>query len=86
MVEGIRADLLGRLAEPVGAINAAHPTRVFIDGAPAAGKTTLADELAVVLRTQGRTVIRSSTSLSCARPIAPISSCPTTIPGSRSFG
>ena len=28
---------------------------------PAAGKTTLADELAVVLRAQGREVIRAST-------------------------
>jgi uridine kinase len=37
-----------------------HPARVAIDGPPAAGKTTLADELAVVLRTQGRDVIRAT--------------------------
>jgi uridine kinase len=34
--------------------------RVAVDGPPAAGKTTLADELAVVLRAQGREVIRAS--------------------------
>jgi uridine kinase len=33
---------------------------VAVDGPPAAGKTTLADELAVVLRTQGRNVIRAT--------------------------
>src|SRR6185437_5117141 len=35
-------------------------TRVAIDGVPGAGKTTLADELAVVLRAQGREVIRAT--------------------------
>jgi uridine kinase len=52
--------VLGRLAEAVGSVTVAHPTRVAIDGPPAAGKTTLADELAVVLRTQGREVIRAT--------------------------
>ncbi|WP_433366959.1 cytidylate kinase family protein [Actinoplanes sp. CA-142083] len=55
-----RDEMLGRLAEAVGAVTVAHPTRVAIDGPPAAGKTTLADELAVVLRTQGRDVIRAT--------------------------
>ena len=50
MVQGTRDELLGRLAEAVGAVTVAHPTRVAVDGPPAAGKTTLADELAVVLR------------------------------------
>ncbi len=31
-----------------------------VDGPPAAGKTTLADELALLLRTRGREVIRAS--------------------------
>ena len=37
-----------------------HPTRVAVDGPAAAGKTTLADELAVVLDARGRRVIRAS--------------------------
>ncbi|MEU8128199.1 uridylate kinase [Micromonospora sp. NPDC049049] len=60
MVHGTRDELLDRLAEAVGAVTVAHPTRVAIDGPPAAGKTTLADELAVVLRAQGREVIRAT--------------------------
>ncbi|MCP2323170.1 uridine kinase [Hamadaea flava] len=55
-----RGDLLGRLAEAVGSIAVAHPTRVAVDGPPAAGKTTLADELAAVLRERGRDVIRAT--------------------------
>jgi len=58
--QGTRGELLGRLAEAVGSVTVAHPTRVAIDGPPAAGKTTLADELAVVLREQGRDVIRAT--------------------------
>ena len=60
MDQGTRDELLGRLAEAVGSVTVAHPTRVAIDGPPAAGKTTLADELAVVLRAQGRDVIRAT--------------------------
>ncbi|MEU7876422.1 cytidylate kinase family protein [Dactylosporangium sp. NPDC049140] len=60
MDRGTRDELLGRLAAAVGAVEVAHPVRVAVDGAPAAGKTTLADELAVVLRAQGRDVIRAS--------------------------
>ena len=60
MENGTRAELLSRLAEAVGSVMIAHPTRVAIDGPPAAGKTTLGDELAVVLRAQGRDVIRVS--------------------------
>ncbi|MEW2429223.1 cytidylate kinase family protein [Micromonospora sp. NPDC047644] len=60
MVPGTRDELLERLAEAVGAVTVAHPTRVAVDGPPAAGKTTLADELAVVLRAQGREVIRAT--------------------------
>ena len=60
MDNGTRDELLSRLAEAVGSVTIAHPTRVAVDGPPAAGKTTLADELAVVLRAQGREVIRAS--------------------------
>ncbi|MFC7245566.1 cytidylate kinase family protein [Catellatospora aurea] len=60
MNHGTRDDVLDCLAEAVGAVMAAHPTRVAIDGPPAAGKTTLADELADVLRKRGREVIRAT--------------------------
>ena len=60
MDNGTRDELLSRLAEAVGSVTITHPTRVAIDGPPAAGKTTLADELAVVLRAQGREVIRAT--------------------------
>jgi len=60
MHRGTRHELLRLLAEVVGSVTTAHPTRVAIDGPPAAGKTTLGDELAVVLRAQGRDVIRAS--------------------------
>jgi uridine kinase len=60
MDQGTRDELLGRLAEAVGSVTVAHPTRVAVDGPPAAGKTTLADELAVALRSQGRDVIRAT--------------------------
>jgi uridine kinase len=60
MDTGTREELLSRLAEAVEAVTLAHPTRVAVDGPPAAGKTTLADELAVVLRSGGRVVIRAS--------------------------
>ncbi|GAA3347980.1 hypothetical protein GCM10020358_64750 [Amorphoplanes nipponensis] len=60
MQQGTRGELLDRLAEAVGAVPAGHPTRVAIDGPPAAGKTTLADELAAVLRARGRHVLRAT--------------------------
>jgi len=60
MDTGTRDELLSRLAEAVRSVTIAHPTRVAIDGVPGAGKTTLADELAVVLRAQGREVIRAT--------------------------
>ncbi|MET8279274.1 cytidylate kinase family protein [Micromonospora sp. NPDC005174] len=60
MDHGTRDELLGRLAEAVGSVTVVHPTRVAVDGPPASGKTTLADELAVVLRGQGRDVIRAT--------------------------
>jgi uridine kinase len=57
---GARHEVVCRLAETVGAVSVAHPTRVAVDGPPASGKTTLADELAVVLRACGREVIRAT--------------------------
>ena len=60
MDNGTRDELLIRLAEAVRSVTIAHPVRVAIDGIPGAGKTTLADELAVVLRAHGREVIRAT--------------------------
>ncbi|MFI6180118.1 cytidylate kinase family protein [Nonomuraea sp. NPDC051191] len=59
MEQGTRGELISRLAEAVSSVTIAHPLRVAIDGPPAAGKTTLADELAVVLRAQDRDVVRA---------------------------
>ena len=42
------------------AVHRPHPVRVAIDGVDAAGKTTLADELAPVIEDLGRPVIRAS--------------------------
>ncbi|HEX6676686.1 MAG TPA: uridine kinase [Actinomycetes bacterium] len=55
-----RAALLQGLAELVAALRRPHPVRVAVDGPDAAGKTTLADELATVLEARGRTVVRAS--------------------------
>lgn len=60
MERSTRDELLGHLAEAIGSLTIDHPTRVAVDGPPAAGKTTLGDELAVVLRAHGRTAIRGS--------------------------
>lgn len=57
---GTRGELLDRLAGVIEATTVPHPLRVAVDGPPAAGKTMLADELAVVLRARGREVIRAS--------------------------
>ena len=54
MDSGTRDGLLSDLAEAVSSVTPAHPTRVAIDGIPGAGKTTLADELADVLRPRPR--------------------------------
>ncbi|MGW3788068.1 cytidylate kinase family protein [Micromonospora chokoriensis] len=60
MRHGTRNEMFARLAEAVESVTHAHPVRVAVDGPPAAGKTTLADELAVVLREHGRDVIRAT--------------------------
>jgi uridine kinase len=59
--KGTRGELLDRLAGAIESVTTSHPLRVAVDGPPAAGKTTLADELALLLRARGREVIRAST-------------------------
>ena len=54
-----RQQMLGGLADRILALRLDHPTRVGIDGHSAAGKTTLADELATTLREKtARPVLR----------------------------
>jgi uridine kinase len=60
MGKGARDEILRRLADAIGSVTVTHPTRVAVDGPPAAGKTILADELAVILCEQGRDVIRAT--------------------------
>src|ERR1700753_1233190 len=60
MDTGPRGELLARLAGAIESVTSSHPLRVAVDGPPAAGKTTLADELALLLRSRGREVIRAS--------------------------
>ena len=57
---GTRDEMLGRLAGAIQTVKVAHPIRVAIDGPPASGKTTLADEVAGLLRGWGRNVIRAT--------------------------
>jgi len=55
-----RAEALTQLADAVLSVERAHPVRVAIDGCSAAGKTTLADDLADVLRARtDREIIRA---------------------------
>src|SRR5580693_1507954 len=60
METGPRDELLDRVLAVMQTVAVTHPLRVAVDGPPAAGKTTLADELGDVLRAQGRYVIRAS--------------------------
>jgi len=55
-----RAALLECLGGLIAGMQPGHPTRVAFDGPDAAGKTTLADEVASILRGTGREVIRAS--------------------------
>jgi uridine kinase len=55
-----RQTLLDGVAEAIDAVRIGHPLRVAVDGRTAAGKTTFADELALILRNRGREVIRTS--------------------------
>jgi uridine kinase len=55
-----RPQLLEALASRIADLRQAHPVRVAIDGVDAAGKTTLANELAELIEGLGRPVIRAS--------------------------
>src|SRR5215204_1839591 len=58
--ERSRSEVIAALASAVSSLRLDHPTRVAIEGRSAAGKTTLADELADVIRSHGGEVIRAS--------------------------
>jgi uridine kinase len=55
-----RQDLVRNLASRIVEVTRPHPIRVAIDGVDAAGKTTLADEIALAISSFGRSVIRAS--------------------------
>jgi uridine kinase len=55
-----RVRTVDALGDLVLAQRGSHPLRVAIDGPDAAGKTTLADELATIGQARGRSVIRAS--------------------------
>lgn len=57
---GGRSEVISTLSDVVTSLNLDHPTRVAIDGRSAAGKTTLADDLAAAVRARGREVLRAS--------------------------
>ena len=56
---GRRAAVLYRLARMITGIERPHPVRVGVDGFSAAGKSTLADELAAAVVDHGRTCLRA---------------------------
>ena len=55
-----RSALIQHLVSRILSVQCEHPVRVGIDGVDAAGKTTLADELAPHVEAGGRPVIRAS--------------------------
>jgi uridine kinase len=55
-----RSELVDYLADRITQSHRPHPVRVAIDGPDAAGKTTLADELATSLQARGSSVMRAS--------------------------
>jgi uridine kinase len=56
---GRRAAVVDRLARMITGIERPHPVRVGVDGFSAAGKSTLADELAATVAAHGRTCLRT---------------------------
>lgn len=55
-----RQELIDHLASRIVSLTLGHPLRVAVDGVDAAGKTTLADELATSIEAAGRPVLRAS--------------------------
>jgi uridine kinase len=60
MTAATRAAVIARIADVLAERRLDHPLRVAVDGVTAAGKTTLADELASAVRARGRAVLRVS--------------------------
>jgi uridine kinase len=60
MIQKSRAEAIGDVAALIFDLRLDHPTRIAIDGRTGSGKTTVADEIAEVLRARGRDVIRTS--------------------------
>jgi uridine kinase len=58
--ESTRTEVVAALADAVTSIRMGHPTRVAVEGRSAAGKSTLANELAEAIRGRGRNVLRAS--------------------------
>jgi uridine kinase len=56
----VRQKLLVELTDIITSIMLTHPVRVAIDGIDGSGKSSLADELAIILGGRGRKVIRAS--------------------------
>lgn len=65
----VRAGLLRDITDLIESVRVDRPLLVAVDGPDAAGKTVLADELAVVLGDRGREVVRASSD-DFARPRA----------------
>jgi uridine kinase len=57
---GARADAIGLIADRLVKLEPGHPARIAVDGITAAGKTTLANELAAVVTERGRPAHRLS--------------------------
>lgn len=55
-----RAETVGLIADRLVALAPGHPARVAVDGITAAGKTTLANELAAAVTARGRSALRLS--------------------------
>ena len=60
MQSGSRAEMLRQVATAIASVEAPHPVRVAVDGRPASGKTTLANELGDLLTSKDRFVIRAT--------------------------
>jgi len=55
-----RIKLLNNIAKNICFLPGDHITRIAVDGVDGAGKTTFADELAQIIKSKGRSVIRAS--------------------------